>query len=331
MPTLVHRLLVALGAVATVVALVGSTARAADAQQLADTNFAPPIARPAFAPGAGPRLCVDEAHHNFHTMAGRFAPFATLARRDGYRVAASRALFSAAALASCDLLVIANAQPSDRPWTEYPRPTPSAFTNAEIAAVRAWVEQGGGLLLLADHMPLAGAAAALAAAFGAEFIDGFAYDSAAGWLRDRARIAARAEVTLFTGADRTLGSHAITRGRAGDELITQVRSFTGQAFLWDAQGVVPLLTLPPHYVSLEPAIAWQFSGSTPIRRVGGWLQGAARSVGAGRVVLLGEAAMLSAQLTGPEARQMGMNAPGAEQNAQFALNILHWLSELLAS
>ena len=40
--------------------------------------------------------------------------------------------------------------------------------------------------------------------------------------------------------------------------------------------------------------------------------------------------MLTAQRAGPERRPMGMNAPGAEQNAQFALNILHWLSELIA-
>jgi hypothetical protein len=272
---------------------------------------------------------VDEAHHNFHTVAGRFAPFAALARRDGYRVRASAEPFSAAVLSSCDLLVIANAQPSDRPWNEYPRPTPSAFTTSEIVAVHAWVEQGGGLLLLADHMPLAGAAAALAAAFGAEFTDGFAYDSAAGWLRDRNRIGGRAEITLFEVKSGTLGDHAITRGRGPDEAISKVRSFTGQAFQWNSPGVTPLLTLPAHYVSLEPRIAWEFDQSTPIRRVGGWLQGAARPVGSGRVVLLGEAAMLSAQRTGPAQRPMGMNAPGAEQNAQFALNVLHWLAELL--
>lgn len=329
MRTLVHRLMVVPLASAMLVALIAGTPRASLGQQLADTAFAPPIARPAFASGTGPRLCVDEAHHNFHTVAGRFAPFAALARRDGYRVIASREAFSSTALAACDLLVIANAQPSDRPWNQYPRPTPSAFTDAEIVAVHAWVERGGALLLLADHMPLAGAAAALAGAFGAEFTDGFAYDSAAGWLRDRERIAARAEVTRFTATDGTLGAHAITRGRAPDEVVAAVRSFTGQAFRWNAPGVAPLMTLPPHYVSLEPEIAWQFTRNTPIRRVGGWLQGGARRVGSGRVVLLGEAAMLSAQRAGPAQRPMGMNAPGAEQNAQFALNILHWLSELL--
>ena len=40
--------------------------------------------------------------------------------------------------------------------------------------------------------------------------------------------------------------------------------------------------------------------------------------------------MFSAQVAGPTRRPMGMNAPGAEQNAQFVLNVLHWASGLLA-
>ena len=41
----------------------------------------------------------------------------------------------------------------------------------------------------------------------------------------------------------------------------------------------------------------------------------------------GEAAMFSAQLSGPEERPMGMNDPSAAQNYRFALNVLRWLSE----
>ena len=51
-------------------------------------------------------------------------------------------------------------------------------------------------------------------------------------------------------------------------------------------------------------------------------------VGKGRVVVLGEAAMLSAQVTGPDKSPMGMNAPGND-NKQVALNIMHWLSGAL--
>jgi len=48
----------------------------------------------------------------------------------------------------------------------------------------------------------------------------------------------------------------------------------------------------------------------------------------GRVVILGEAAMLSAQLAGANKMPFGMNRPGID-NRQIALNIMHWLSGLL--
>jgi hypothetical protein len=52
-------------------------------------------------------------------------------------------------------------------------------------------------------------------------------------------------------------------------------------------------------------------------------------VGSGRAAFFGEAAMFSAQLGGPTQQPMGMNAPGAEQNLQFVLNVVHWLSRLI--
>jgi hypothetical protein len=51
-------------------------------------------------------------------------------------------------------------------------------------------------------------------------------------------------------------------------------------------------------------------------------------VGKGRVVVHGEAAMLSAQIAGPEKFKMGMNFEGYD-NKQYALNVMHWLSGLL--
>ena len=89
------------------------------------------------------------------------------------------------------------------------------------------------------------------------------------------------------------------------------------------------MILPGDFVSLEPLIAWRFTPTTPVRKVGGWLQGATKRTGRGRVAFFGEAAMFSAQVTGAQRRPMGMNAPMAEQNAQFALNVLHWLVGLI--
>ena len=56
------------------------------------------------------------------------------------------------------------------------------------------------------------------------------------------------------------------------------------------------------------------------------MQGLALTFGKGRVVVMGEAAELSAQLIGTE--RFGMNTPGLD-NRQLALNIMHWLSGLL--
>ena len=50
--------------------------------------------------------------------------------------------------------------------------------------------------------------------------------------------------------------------------------------------------------------------------------------GKGRVIFLGEAGMLSAQVVGPQRTPFGMNVPGID-NRQLALNIMHWLSGLL--
>jgi hypothetical protein len=47
--------------------------------------------------------------------------------------------------------------------------------------------------------------------------------------------------------------------------------------------------------------------------------------GRGRIVVLGEAAMLSAQRQ--NGRAFGMQLPGID-NRQLALNIMHWLSRL---
>ncbi|MEZ4998473.1 MAG: hypothetical protein R2758_13765 [Bacteroidales bacterium] len=58
------------------------------------------------------------------------------------------------------------------------KPVYSAFTPKEIETVRKWVEGGGSLFLIADHMPMGGADKEMAAAFGFGFTDGFAIDTA---------------------------------------------------------------------------------------------------------------------------------------------------------
>ena len=303
--------------IAGIAAALAMAPAPARAQQVPDSAFAPTIARPAFAPGAGPVVLVDEAHTNFHTTDGRYYAFAQLLRRDGYVVRGLREPFTRQSLGSARVLVIANALHA-RNESEWSLPTPSAFSAAEIAAVEAWVRQGGSLLLIADHMPFPGAADSLAAAFGIAFGNGFAMDSAEENSRFR-----------FSRANGRLAEHAVTRGRGPEERVDSVDSFTGQAFRVTGADAQPLLTLAPGTVLLLPQVAWQFSAATPREPAGGLLHGAVLRHGRGRVAVFGEAAMFSGQLAGPNRRPMGMNDPTAPQNVQFLLNVMHWLTGVL--
>jgi hypothetical protein len=79
------------------------------AQQASDTEFSAKVPAPAYAHALGPRVMIDEAHHNFHTADGRYAAFADLLRKDGYRVMPSRMGFAKERMKKADILVIANA------------------------------------------------------------------------------------------------------------------------------------------------------------------------------------------------------------------------------
>jgi hypothetical protein len=265
-------------------------------------------------------VVIDEAHHNFHTAGGRYFAFARLIERDGYVVKRGQSAFTRAALDSVRILVVSNALSDST--AEWHLPTQPAFTAAEVLAVRDWVAAGGALLLIADHMPMAGAADSLARAFGLHFIDGFAIDEKTGGIFDHAR----------TASDSVLGRlhpHPITDGRTASERIESVRIFTGQAFRATVT-IAPLLTITGRQIlMLLPDTAWRFSARTPRFSAEGLLQGAVLRHGRGRVAVFAEAAMFSAQLAGPERRPMGMNHPQARQNPQFVLNVMHWLSGIL--
>jgi hypothetical protein len=280
------------------------------AQQVADPKYKPAIARPAYEAGKGPRVAIDEAHHNFHTAEGRYKPFAELLRRDGYRVEALRQPFSAESLKGVEVLVISNAL-HKRNVEDWSSPHPSAFTKGEIAALHRWVEKGGSLFLIADHRPFPGAASDLARAFGVEFSNGYA--KAGHWKP-------RSPDTFEYGTG--LKESTITRGRAGDEKVTKVVTFTGSAFK-APKGATPVLVFGAGSESFERDYGLK---ENPKRvSIVGWCQGAVMKVGKGRVAVFGEAAMFSAQLGGPK-QPVGMNAPEARQNHQLLLNVMHWLS-----
>lgn len=282
----------------------------ATAQQVADTLFSPDISNPVYKKGQGSIVMIDEAHHNFHSRNGRFKAFANVLEKDGYIVQASSDLFTTSTLHKGKILVISNALNAANTET-WSLPTPSAFTDSEIEAVNSWVKSGGSLFLIADHMPFPGAAEKLAASFGFKFYNGFAMKSGGDDIFEPGK---------------GLIVNTLTKGRNEKEVITSLQTFTGQAFQIP-QEAQPVIVLNAKYKVKMPETAWEFKKDTPVVPGENLVQGAFMKYGDGRIVVFGEAAMFTAQLQGKN--KMGMNTKSASQNAQFLLNVIHYLDGLL--
>ncbi len=292
-------------------------------RQMADSNFDTKVTRPTYAT-EHPKVLFDEAHKNIHTASGLYQPFASLIANDGYQVVPNQDKFSQQTLGGYSLLVIANALGANEANDN------SAFTEEECDAVRDWVQSGGSLLLITDHAPTGAAAESLAKRFGVEMSKGMTedaqnYDTSSG---DKSQL-------VFTRENGLLLEHPITQGRSESEKIHRVMTFTGQS-LKAPESSAAFLKLGDSAQNRAARIEVQKSGGdtravitygdpTPAT---GFAQAVALQVGKGRVVMLGEAAMLTAQLDGKTKQPFGMNVPGID-NRQLVLNIVHWLSGIL--
>lgn len=335
--------------------LVAATAIAstvAYGQQVVDPNYDATVTRPAYTT-KHPKVLFDEAHNNFHTSSGHYKPFASLITNDGFAVTPNRVKLDKKTLEGYDILLIANALGAAR--QNLPDAGNPAFTDEECDAVRDWVKAGGSLLLIADHAPFGSAAQNMATRFGVDMNQGHTsdpdhHDSETGNM----------SFLVFTRAGKLLGDHPITRGRSANEQINNVMTFTGQS-LKGPPGSTPFLVLsdtardvkrPPRDSAAEgatttdrlpdgrqlpPGASVRISqGGAGMTSAAGRAQAVAFDFGKGRVVVLGEAGMLSAQIVkgapaqmmGQEEVLMGMNRKGID-NRQLALNIMHWLSRLL--
>jgi len=297
--------------------------------QRADSKYDTQVKVPAYPKtGRHPRVVIDQAHRNFHTARGRYKPFADIIAHDGYEIYGGTDKFTGPYLHQFDILVVSNALgPEDHEDA-------AAFSPSEIAAVSDWVQGGGSLLLIADHWPCGGAAAKLSQAFGVDMSQGVTEDTTN--CAPSTSDGGRQEPTtlLFTRQNGLLRSHPVTSGRGSGDEVESVETFTGQS-LGAPLGATAFLALGPtasdrkpmpprtEHVGRNVRVTMQYGD--PISAAGR-AQGVALEFGKGRVVVLGEAAMMTAQLD-PDGHPFGMNVPGND-NRKLALNIMHWLSRL---
>ncbi len=291
----------------------------ATAPQQADPAFNTVVARPSYT-SKHPKVLFDHAHMNAYTSSGVYQPFVDLISHDGFQVTPGSVVFSKKSLKNWDVLIIANARG--------PNAQSPAFTDEECDAVRDFVQSGKALLLLVDHSPFNTPSAGLAKLFGVEISPGHAVDK----VNYNKESQDQTEI-VFSREGKNLVDHSITQGRDATERVNRFVTFSGTSlkgpensfmFLRFGEGAFEVVPPEPDPKPLAPDAAPRDYKQIPA--IGGG-QGVALEFGKGRVVVIAEAAALTAQI-GPGGYRYGMNS-GNVENRQLALNVMHWLSRLL--
>jgi hypothetical protein len=282
--------------------------------QRADKDFDVRVEKQTYTTTA-PVILFDEGHNNFHTTEVLYQPFATLVKNDGYQLKTLTGKVSAASLHTANIFVIANAK-GKGDLNDMP-----AFTEEESEAIKEWIESGGSLLLIADHFPFGTAVENLGNRIGINFQKGMVQDSIYydKRLKDQSQL-------VFSKENKLLVEHDITRG------VDKVISFTGQSIKCIDSTCTSFLSLSEAAYDMTPntkltkdgkdtRVEVTYNNPQPAK---GRSQGVALTLGRGKVVCLGEAAMLTAQKD-RDGNKVGMNYN--PDNKKLVLNIMHWLTQ----
>jgi hypothetical protein len=303
-----------------------------ESDQQPDLDFIPKNTKNSFLKVKSPIVFIDEAHNSLHKITGRYKPFVQVLTSDGYIVKQSKKKFTLEYLQQADILVVVNALGKNR--RNYTPPFVDAFDTEEVAAVKQWVSQGGSLFFIADHTPFPQISEKLSAAFGFKFNNGHVKGS------------------TFHIDNNNLMDHVITKGNSDSqsddqldfftarigqgiiktashsERIVKVKAFGGSAFIIP-ENAKPLLVLGKGATALMPDIPFQVNAETPRVSLDGWSRGAVLEFGEGRVAVFADGMMFSSQLVVSTGTKWGLLSVDAEQNEQFLLNVMHWLSGLI--
>jgi len=278
-------------------------------QQVPDTSFNVNVAKPTYT--SNKTFLYDEAHRNFHRSNGTYQAFTKLLVNDGLKMEVNRKSFDSVDLAKYDLLVIANPMPVK---------DTSAYTSWEIEAVYNYVQNGGALLVITDHFPVSKLNEALLSRFGVQSTIGTVEDSVTSdkTVKGDPRL-------VFSKQNGLLPENKFTKN------VTKVISFTGQG-LKGPDVATSLLDFSKHAYYQPMQLIQQRKGNDLDIKVKfgkpvsaqGWSQALAFPSGKGRVIVTGEAAMLTAQKDPLKNQRFGMNY-GNNDNKQLLMNMIHWL------
>ena len=269
-----------------------------------DPDFKPKIEKPAYT-GKGPRVLFSHRLTGLHFEEG----FLKVVRADGYRVRETTQPVTHELLSSTDILVIV--EPGEFTHQETPD---SVISEVEATLVHDWVMQGGSLLI-ASHGPGCDA-----------LLRRFNTDASHGQvIADKPPLEDEDPTFLaFKAETKTIANHIIIQG-AADHPVSKVVAMAPQTFAVP-DGAVALLSFPPgtledrtsneeminamKQVLANPSSAQstEISGvpnraiviplpSHPPQPTEGRAAAVVFTAGQGRVLLIGDPGMISAQVT----------------------------------
>lgn len=313
---LIFRIFIHVTAALALMVLTMMQAQAQEALQRPDTDYTYPNTSPAYASGSGPVILIATENSDF-VANNSHLPFVKLAEADGFQVRMQNKPLSEELSAGAGILVLMNNYLKS--FIEYPAISPpSAYSDAQISAIRQWVEDGGSLLILADHAPYGGGTSKLASVFGFEYLNGNAADTM------MAELGIRRVDIEYTPQRGLNSSHPVTDGSTGRAAIKRYFAFGGQAFI-PAEGSKPLLTLPQGWSAIFTYGLRREIKTAPRIDASGMSQGSTLEYGKGRMAVFTEAGGFTAQIV-RGVNKFGFNTPEGSENPEFVLSVLRWLA-----
>lgn len=265
---------------------------------------------------SGHHVIFDQGHNNHHLIERSYKPFATLIKNDGGTVSSTQSSIDSATLTKADVYVIVAASGKEDPGEQSP------FTAEEIDMLEDWVINGGSALIVTEHYPFGIAMESLLSKFGVIVHNGYTEDSTL--INKKV-----ADALLFEKSKKLIHqSHPITLN------VNSVNTFTGSSVKGDSTWT-RLLILSDHAQNYNVDVEVEKDGGDTRVNVSysdyypasGYAQGICKSYGRGKVVILSESALLTAQID-KNGNRFGMNIPDAD-NKEFGLNIIRWLANKL--
>lgn len=273
-----------------------------------DSTFDVTVSAPACQANC-PVILIDDLHDKFTVTKGwDYITLLKLFSNDGFKVIRGRTYFTKQSLSKINVVVMGG----------------GLLDREEMKVLNEWIRNGGSLLAFTHHN-LSPIYQEYLKSLGIRTMEiEHTEDSLHGLIRDGFTISP--SYIYFDAEDKLLGSHSIINGRNSSEKIKRVQTLASSTIIGPF-GSVNLLPLAESAIDLI-SIDNPLDANTPVKTKGQRSHGIAFNFGKGKVVITDAWALKTLLYEPSERGHMGMNTPGND-NKQYALNIMRWLTGYL--